>query len=116
MKFTLRQIAVFATVARQESVSRAADALSLSQSATSTALAELERIYETPLFDRIGKRFAEQGRADDNPETFKDRLAVYNRQTAPLLPYYTDQGKLTEVDGMGDIASVAAAIDAALDA
>ena len=54
MKFTLRQIAVFATVARQESVSRAADALSLSQSATSTALAELERIYETPLFDRIG--------------------------------------------------------------
>ena len=56
MKFTLRQIAVFAAVARQESVSRAAEALSLSQSATSTALAELERIYETPLFDRIGKR------------------------------------------------------------
>ena len=56
MKFSLRQIAVFAAVARQESVSRAAEALSLSQSATSTALAELERIYETPLFDRIGKR------------------------------------------------------------
>ncbi len=56
MKFTLRQIAVFAAVARQESVSRAAEALSLSQSATSTALAELERLYETPLFDRIGKR------------------------------------------------------------
>lgn len=56
MKFNLRQIAVFAAVARQESVSRAAEGLSLSQSATSTALAELERIYETPLFDRIGKR------------------------------------------------------------
>lgn len=56
MKFSLRQMAVFAAVARQESVSRAAEALSLSQSATSTALAELERIYETPLFDRIGKR------------------------------------------------------------
>ena len=56
MKFSLRQIAVFAAVARQESVSHAAEALSLSQSATSTALAELERIYETPLFDRIGKR------------------------------------------------------------
>ena len=56
MKFTLRQMAVFAAVARQESVSRAAEDLSLSQSATSTALAELERIYETPLFDRIGKR------------------------------------------------------------
>lgn len=56
MKFSLRQIAVFAAVARQESVSHAAEALALSQSATSTALAELERIYDTPLFDRIGKR------------------------------------------------------------
>ena len=56
IKFSLRQMAVFAAVARQESVSRAAQALALSQSATSTALAELERIYETPLFDRIGKR------------------------------------------------------------
>lgn len=56
MKFSLRQMAVFAAVARQESVSRAAETLALSQSATSTALAELERLYETPLFDRIGKR------------------------------------------------------------
>lgn len=55
MKFTLRQIEVFATVARHESVSRAADELAMSQSATSTALGELERIYGRPLFDRIGK-------------------------------------------------------------
>ena len=66
------------------------------------------------LTERIAKRFADQGRPDDNPETFKDRLAVYNKQTAPLLPYYEAQGKLTEVDGMGDIASVAKAIDGAL--
>jgi len=74
------------------------------------------KVDDAALTDRIGKRFAEQGRPDDNPETFKDRLAVYNRQTAPLLPYYEGQGKLTEVDGMGDIAAVAAAIDTALDA
>lgn len=55
MRFTLRQMAVFVAVARQESVSRAAEALSLSQSATSTALAELERLYATQLFDRVGK-------------------------------------------------------------
>ena len=55
MKFTLRQMAVFIAVARQESVSRAAQALSLSQSATSTALGELERLYDTQLFDRVGK-------------------------------------------------------------
>ena len=55
MRFTLRQIAVFVAVARQQSVSRAALDLSLSQSATSTALGELERLYATQLFDRVGK-------------------------------------------------------------
>lgn len=55
MKFTLRQMAVFVAVARQESVSRAARGLALSQSATSMALGELERLYDTQLFDRLGK-------------------------------------------------------------
>ena len=55
MKYTLRQLAVFVAVARQQSVSRAAVELSLSQSATSTALGELERLYTTQLFDRVGK-------------------------------------------------------------
>ncbi len=72
------------------------------------------KVDDAMLLERIGKRFAEAGRADDNPETFKVRLAAYNRQTAPLLPYYQGQGKLIEVDGMGDIASVAAEIDVAL--
>lgn len=39
MRYTLRQLEIFLAVARHESVSRAADELSLSQSATSTALA-----------------------------------------------------------------------------
>jgi len=55
MRFSLRQMTIFVAVARQESVSRAAEALSLSQSATSTALGELERLYDTQLFDRVGK-------------------------------------------------------------
>ncbi|WP_028449627.1 LysR family transcriptional regulator [Chitinibacter tainanensis] len=56
MKFTLRQLEVFVAVGQGESVSRAAEQLKLSQSATSTALAELERQYEIRLFDRVGKR------------------------------------------------------------
>lgn len=56
MKFTLRQLQVLVAVGREESVSRAAIALSLSQSATSMALAELEKQYNTRLFDRQGKR------------------------------------------------------------
>lgn len=71
-------------------------------------------VDDEALTARIGKRFAEQGRPDDNPETFRERLAVYNRNTAPLLPYYEAQGKLVEIDGMGSIEQVSEALDAAL--
>jgi len=72
------------------------------------------KVDDAALLQRIAGRFAESGRADDNPETFKVRLAAYNEQTAPLLPYYEGQGKLAEVDGMGTIEAVTGAIDAAL--
>ena len=55
MKLTLRQLEVFAAVARSENVSRAAARLAMSQSAASSALVELERQFACPLFDRIGK-------------------------------------------------------------
>jgi adenylate kinase len=38
-------------------------------------------------------------RADDTMETAKDRLEVYNTQTAPLIDYYRKQGKLLELNG-----------------
>ena len=72
------------------------------------------KVDDEALVARIAKRFAEEGRSDDNPESFKVRLSAYNAQTAPLLPYYQKQGKLSEVDGMASIEHVAAAIDAAL--
>ena len=56
MRLTLRQLEVFAAIARCGSVSRAAEELALSQSAASAALAELERAYDMQLFDRAGKR------------------------------------------------------------
>jgi len=56
MKFTLRQMEVLVAIGRESSVSRAAEALSMTQSATSMALAELERQFNTRLFDRQGKR------------------------------------------------------------
>jgi DNA-binding transcriptional LysR family regulator len=56
MKYTLRQIEAFVAIARSENVSRAAEALNLSQSATSAALAEFEGQFEQKLFDRHGKR------------------------------------------------------------
>lgn len=42
-------------------------------------------------------------RADDNEETIKSRLSVYEEQTAPLINYYGDKGLLKTIDGLGDI-------------
>jgi adenylate kinase len=64
------------------------------------------KVDDAALMERIRVRFAEQGRKDDNPESFAIRLGNYNKQTAPLLPYYVAQGKLVEVDGMQSIESV----------
>src|SRR5574343_1989012 len=55
MKLTLRQLAIFTAGARSQNVSRAAESLCMSQSAASNALVELERQFDCPLFDRIGK-------------------------------------------------------------
>lgn len=40
-------------------------------------------------------------REDDNEETVKNRLAVYEKQTAPLIDYYRKKGILHIVDGNG---------------
>ena len=55
MKYSLRQLEIFVAISRTESVSRAAEELFLSQSATSTALGEFERQFSLQLFDRVGK-------------------------------------------------------------
>lgn len=77
-------------------------------------------VDQTKLIKRVETRAAETKargepvRKDDDPEVFKDRLRVYNEQTAPILPYYEAQGKIRRVDGMRPIEGVAAQIDAIL--
>jgi DNA-binding transcriptional LysR family regulator len=65
MRYSLRQLEVFASVARHDSVSRAAEELGMSQSAVSDSLKELESQFSFRLFDRVGKRLqiSELGRA-----------------------------------------------------
>jgi adenylate kinase len=54
-------------------------------------------------------------RADDNENTVRDRLAIYNKQTAPLVSYYAQRGNLHRVDGMADIVVVTGEIGRILD-
>jgi adenylate kinase len=49
-------------------------------------------------------------RKDDNRETVSARLVAYHAQTAPIIPFYAEQGRLLTVDGMADIAAVGEAI------
>ncbi len=56
MRYSLRQLEVFAAIGQFGTVSAAADKLSMSQSAASTSLSELEHQFDCRLFDRNGKR------------------------------------------------------------
>ncbi len=53
-------------------------------------------------------------RPDDKAETVHARLEAYNEQTAPILPYYREKGRLHTVDGMAEMDEVEAQIEAVL--
>ena len=56
MHLTLRQLQIFMAVAQSGSTTAAAELVSLTQSASSAALRELESLLDCHLFDRVGKR------------------------------------------------------------
>ena len=58
------------------------------------------------LVERIAGRAKAEGRADDNPESVRKRLAIYTEQTAPVVEYYRQHGMLTVVDGVGTLDEV----------
>lgn len=58
-------------------------------------------VPEDELVERMINRGKETGRADDNPETIKNRLKVYHDQTSPLREYYNKEGKYLPIKGTG---------------
>lgn len=66
------------------------------------------------LVQRLSKRAAEQGRADDTPDVIRRRLQVYAESTAPLLALFAERGIHTAVDGLGAIDDVTARLLTAL--
>ncbi|MCT2085729.1 adenylate kinase [Microbacterium enclense] len=65
---------------------------------------------------RLTARASEQGRADDTEEAIATRLAIYERETAPILDVYGTRGIVDEIDGVGDLDEITARIFAALEA
>jgi adenylate kinase len=63
---------------------------------------------------RLLKRARIEGRADDNEATIRERMRVYDSQTAPLLDFYRGRGRLVEVSGMGSVDEVGQRIREAL--
>ncbi len=71
-------------------------------------------VDEAALLERISLRGAEQGRADDNPDSVRTRLKVYREQTAPVIEHFERQGKLARVEGEGSIEEIAERLVACL--
>ena len=59
---------------------------------------------------RLAKRAEEEGRSDDTEETVRNRIRVYEEQTAPVVGFYADQEKLSQVFGVGTVEEVNARI------
>jgi len=62
--------------------------------------------------DRCGGELYQ--RADDNTETIKKRLEVFFSETAPLIDYYSKEGKLLEIQGEGSMNDITERIIQAL--
>lgn len=71
-------------------------------------------VPDAPIVDRLVKRAALEGRADDTPETIRERLRVYREKTAPLADRYRKAGVLLTIDGHRPIDVVAADVRAAV--
>jgi len=58
------------------------------------------------VIERIARRAAKEGRADDAREVVTNRMRIYQEQTAPVVDYYAEQGLLTRVLGTGTVEEV----------
>ena len=65
--------------------------------------------------ERMIQRGKQTGRADDNPETIKNRLKVYHESTRPLRDYYLKSGKYRAINGSGSVERIFDDIARAID-
>ena len=86
------------TRAQAEALDRLLEELGLKVDA-----AVLLEVPTEELVKRLLKRAQEEGRADDNEETIRRRLEVYQKETEPLIDYYARRGVLFTLQGTGPV-------------
>lgn len=64
-------------------------------------------VEDKELVKRLLLRGKDSGRADDQDESvIQNRIAVYNENTAPVINFYSAQGKFNSIDGVGTIEQI----------
>jgi adenylate kinase len=97
------------TIAQAEALERL-----LAERGDSVSAAVNFRVPDEELTRRMLGRAAEEGRADDRPETIRERLRVYREKTEPLVAFYRKRDLVADVDGVGTVDEIGSRLDAAL--
>ncbi len=71
-------------------------------------------VPDDELFQRLAKRREIEGRLDDDDDAIRNRLVVYQENTAPLIDYYRHTGLLRSVPGVGTVDDISERIAAVL--
>lgn len=81
---------------------------------STTVFIDLE-VENRELISRLLKRGETSGRSDDNLETIKKRLQIYEIKTAPVKDYYKNINKFTVVNGLGSVEEIFEKISSEID-
>jgi adenylate kinase len=94
---------IFDGFPRTTAQAKALDELLAKKKTSITGMLAME-VEKQELINRLQGRGKVSGRADDQDITvIENRISVYNRETAPVIEYYSRQGKFKSIPGMGTI-------------
>jgi len=99
---------------RNVAQAEALEALMASLNKEITVLIDL-KVDNQELINRLLIRGETSGRCDDNLETIKKRLEVYENKTAPVSDFYKTKNKYAAVNGMGTIDEIFGRISSVID-
>ena len=95
--------------------SEALDRILEEKGQTVNALLQLD-VDDEEIVKRILNRGKTSGRSDDNDESIiRNRISIYNDETAPVYNYYDKSGKSTRINGIGGLEEIFDRLSTAID-